>query len=195
MKGPRLFAALSLAFALTAVPIASVQACSCGMLGGPADIIATSDLAFVGTVASADQKGNDPAGFGQMIRYAFLVERASAPIDGSVVHVDALGGDGGASCGFTFGMGERWLVDARLADDGSLMTGLCSGNAMIEQMGEAELAAVVELLPVTPDPDADGPEGGTIDVPMPVIFGGLAVAGLVAVSLIAFRRGGPARPS
>ena len=97
----RVLAALVLAIGLSAVPLSIARACSCMDPGGPAEIIEAAELAFIGTVVNGGRRGDGPFGPGApMVRYAFDVERASAPISSDVVHVEALDDGGGASCGF-----------------------------------------------------------------------------------------------
>ena len=132
-----------------------------------------------------------------LVRYAFEVERASQ-VTPAVVEVAALDDGGGASCGFTFGVGERWLVVAT-SEGGSLRSNLCSGNVPVEGIGEAEIADLVDLLPVEPEPTspppaaapAASPSGGA-GMPLLAVLVGLAATGaLIAVMVPALRRGRP----
>ncbi len=185
----RVLAALVLAIGLSAVPLSIARACSCMDPGGPAQIIEAAELAFIGTVVNAEEVGDGPFGPGApMVRYAFDVERASAPISSDVVHVEALDDGGGASCGFTFGVGERWFVSAAAAPgDAALTTWLCNGNIRMDQLGADGADEVLALLPVEPIASPAGSESG-FDVPGPVVTGGLGVLALIGVSFIAFRR-------
>jgi hypothetical protein len=117
-----------------AAPLAVVQACSCSWLGGTEQValqaMDEADVAFVGTVtASAPVFGFNFEQMGPEIRYTFDVERASIATEG-VIDVRAIDDGGGASCGFTFDVGDRWLV-AAVDDDGALRTHLCSGNTSL----------------------------------------------------------------
>lgn len=191
----RLLLGGALAFGLSLVPIATVQACSCAMPGSPAETVAASDLAFVGTVVDVAPAPAGANGGGQLVRYAWEVERASAPT-AAIVEVRALGGDGGAACGMTFGLGERWFV-AAYRDGEALQTGLCSGNLSIEGMGAADLDAVTAALPVepAPDPDSSPVEEAEADrLPLlPAAIGAAAALAIAAVLVVEFRDR-PGRP-
>jgi hypothetical protein len=178
--------AAGLAIATLAAPAATVQACSCvGFSTAEAVEIAT--IAFIGTVADTAPGGQDPMMGAPLVRYAFAVERASRA-SGPIVEVVSHDDPGGASCGFSFGQGERWFV-AATAQDGLLRTSLCSGNAPIEGLGDADMAELVGLLPVEPVP-ADLPSGDAgLSVPAPLLVALIGVAVLAAGSAWAFRRG------
>lgn len=191
----RLLLAVVVALGLSAIPIATVQACSCAMPGSPAETVATADLAFVGTVVDTAPAPAAADGFGGMVRYAFEVERASAPTD-ATVEVRAVGGDGGASCGIEFGLGERWFVAAH-RDAGSLQTNLCSGNLVADGMSAAELERLADVLSVVPAPIDASPVEGEETEPsllLPAAIAALATLALAGVLVVSFR-GRPARPS
>ena len=178
--------AAGLAIATLAAPAATVRACSCVGFS-TADAVESATIAFVGTVAERAPGGQDPMLGAPLVRYAFAVERASKAT-GPIVEVVSHDDPGGASCGFSFGQGERWFV-AATAQDGLLRTSLCSGNAPIEGLGNAEVAELVELLPVEPSP-ADVPSGdGGMSIPAPLLVALIGVGVLVAGSAWAFRRG------
>lgn len=181
-----LLLAVVLSLATMAMPLAFVAACSCVGFAGPEESIAAAELAFVGSAVEAAPGGADPGMGMGTVRYAFEVERASAPTD-AVIEVQALDDPGGAACGFSFGMGERWLVMAH-RQDGALQTNLCSGNMLLTQLDEGDLDRVMSALPATPDPPADAQSApGQPATLLPVLVGGLAALGLVAVMLVAFR--------
>lgn len=194
--------AAALAVAIIAAPVATVHACSCATLEpGAAAAIEFADLAFVGTVAASAQVGRDPAMGGPLVRYAFEVERASRAT-GPIVEV-AAHDDGGGSCGFTFGVGERWFVVAT-REDGSLRSNLCSGNLLIEGMSDAEATDLGELLPMEPVPQTLGPTAAPPGSPAPpadanvampisaaLLIGLGAAAALALVMVLALRRGRP----
>jgi hypothetical protein len=158
--------AAALLIAMLAAPVASVHACSCvGM--DVATAIEVADLAIVGTVADAVPGGQDPNLGMTLVRYAFEVERASEPT-GPIVEVSSHDDDMGASCGFSFGVGEQWLV-AATTDAGTLRTTLCSGNLLVEEMGGAQLEEVAGLLPF--EPTSDAPTPAPARVPAPTVGG------------------------
>lgn len=189
--------AAALTVATLAAPVATVHACSCVGLTTP-EAVEAADLAFVGTVADSIVTGQDPMLGVPLVRYAFEVERASQPT-GSLVEVAAHDDGGGASCGFSFGVGERWLVAAH-SEGGDLRSTLCSGNQMLADIGDAEMAQLIELLPMEPVPATPRPEpapaaaASNAGVEAPILAGlvGLAAAvALAAVMVVALRRGRP----
>ena len=200
----RLLVAGGLALGLFAVPSATVLACSCAMPSAPAEVAETAELAFVGTVVDA---GASAAGeFGPTIPYAFEVERASVEAP-AVLVVSA--GESDASCGMTFAIGERWFISAQTFD-GTLSTGLCSGNVLAESMAEGELEAVMAALPVVPvtepaedpapaasppvEPAAEPTQDEAVTDWAPIlafIVAAVGVLGIAGVMFVAVRR--PAR--
>lgn len=180
--------AVALAVGFASVPVRHVAACSCAAFSIE-EAARAADAVFAGTVIGEQQIGPEtaplgaiaatvpvPAPFGQVV-YTFAVDGVAKGDPPSELAVLA-GGDG-ASCGMSFGMGERWLVFATW-DGAVYTTGLCSGN-----------------LPLAPDEEAPlplaMPTGGSqaaepTEVPWSVL-GVLAVIvfGLL-VSWVAFRR-------
>lgn len=181
-----LLLAAGLSLATMSMPLAFVAACSCAMMGGPVESIQAAEMAFIGTPIESAPGGADPAMGMGTVRYAFQVERASVATD-AVIEVQALDDPGGAACGFSFPLGERWLVMAH-RQDGALHTNLCSGNLLLEQIDDAEQERVMSALPVTPDPPAISQAvPAQAPFPVPVVVGGVAALALVAVMVIAFR--------
>jgi len=178
-------AAAALAVTMLAAPIATVSACSCVGFS-LADSVDSADIAFIGTVVDSAPAGQDALMGVPLVRYAFELERASEA-SGPIVEVAAHDDGGGASCGFSFGDGERWFV-AAATQDGVLRTTLCSGNRPAGDLAADEMAALVELLPVEPAP-ADEPRGDAgFSIPAPLLVA-LAGAGIVvAAAAWAFRR-------
>lgn len=193
----RLLLAAALAIGLSTLPLATVSACSCAMPGTPEETVRASDLAFVGTVTESRQGPPDVMGPGQRIAYSFEIERASAAAP-PVVEVLSLDDPGGAACGMAFGIGERWFVAAYEEPDGSLGTGLCSGNLMVEGMADGDLARIMGALSFAPGDDAepapvDGSESTALSI-SPALIAGAFGAILVVLTVLAFRSGEPPRP-
>lgn len=178
--------AAGLAVAMLGAPAATVHACSCVGFS-TAEAVDFATIAFVGTVADRAPGGQDPMLGAPLVRYAFAVERASKAT-GPIVEVVSHDDPGGSSCGFSFGHGERWFV-AATAEDGVLRTSLCSGNAPIEGLGDADMAELVGLLPVEPVPgDLPSADAG-LSIPAPLLVALIGVGVLAAGSAWAFRRG------
>ena len=177
--------AVTAAIALTAVPTVSVMACSC-METSVEQAVAEADLAIVGTLVAVQEP---PAGaLDQPMAMEWSIERSRDPLD--VDRATIIGWpDNGANCGVSFGVGDRWLVLASMTDAG-LETHGCLPNRPIAA-DDPESAAIIEAMtPVgasaTPEAAESGPE-----VPLPLLAGGVALALLAGLSLLAFRRRAP----
>jgi hypothetical protein len=176
----RALAALSLAGALSVVPLATVSACSCAMSELP-QAIQTADLAIVATSISVEPLGKGE--MGERLATTWDVERSRDPLDARLVSIESWA-DGGANCGISFGTNERWLVLAYRGDS-ALETNSCMLNRRLDGSEPDTEALITEMLMETPS--AAAAESG-IDIPIPI----LAIAGAVvlvgAVSVVAFRR-------
>lgn len=141
-----------LAVGLLGAPTASVYACQCAGTNGVEQTVAqarqSGGVAFVGTVTDA-VRGGDVG----MIRYAFEVERASAETP-ALVAVESRDDPVGASCGFNFGLDERWFVVADRTASG-LKTGLCSGNLRLKTGDQPDAEGLEKLLSFTPERSAE----------------------------------------
>jgi hypothetical protein len=168
-----------------AVPVTTVRACSCALLeGGFEGLVEQAEVAFVGTVTASADAGAAPVGFGNEVRYAFAVERASRPTAASV-EIRALEDDGGSMCGFSFEVGDRWLVTG-YQEAGTLHTSLCSGNQRMDTLAPEQVAAVSEALPFEP---SSGEEvESSLAVPIPLLVAALGAGLIAVVMLVAFRR-------
>jgi len=177
---------LALLVAAVSVPISRVAACLCAAFGEPEEIVAAHDVTFIGTVV--DLAPGARGELGEAVLYAFDVDRASAPTDALLL---VRAGVSGASCGFTFGMGERWLVSA-YRQGADLETSLCSGNQLAGEIPADQLAAFRRLLPnLAPEPAEPASETSPSDISIPLAAGlaVLATLALAAVSILAFRTG------
>lgn len=174
----RALAALSLALGLSAVPLATVTACSCAMSELP-DAILAADVAIVGTVeGSVDLGRND---MGERVQTTWRVERSRDAI-GTPLRLESWG-DSGANCGISFAAGERWLVLAYRGDS-ALETNSCMQNRRLDGSDPEGEAVIAELVTETPSTDQET----TSAVPAPIIAMALAVLLVGAASVIAFRR-------
>lgn len=170
----RLIAALAIVIGISAVPIAQVAACSCMALG-PEEAAQMADVVFAGSVVSEEVGAADPAApMAAPVRYTFAVDGVAKGEVGAEVAVVA-GGDS-AMCGMTFAMNERWLVFGTV-QDGSLTTGLCSGNLPLQPDEDPPMPM---YLPEAPDGAASG--GGVplgVLVPIAAVVAIAGVAGLI----------------
>lgn len=169
-----------------AVPVTTVRACSCALLeGGIGALVEQADLALVGTVTAKADGGAAPGGFGTETRYAFGVERASRPTPASV-EIRALEDEGGSMCGFSFDIGDRWLV-AAYQEAGELHTNLCNGNQLMETLAPEQAAAVLDALPFEPEPSGEEVEPDPA-LPIPLLVAVFGAALIAVFMLVAFRR-------
>lgn len=181
MRVPRILTALAVAAAMLAVPIATVQACSC-MAFTVQEAVAAADIAFVGTLtrtsATPDPSDMEP------ITWRFAVERANREVSGGAIDISAPA-DSGANCGVSFGIGERWLVLASRIE-GSLTSSSCSGNVPMSA-AEPQVTAFIEqaMAPVSTPPPVAPAEAAPPATSLPLIpIGiGIAVVALVVAAL------------
>lgn len=174
--------AVAAALAFTAVPTVSVYACSC-METTVEQAMAEADLAIVGTLVAVQEP---PAGaLDQPMAMEWAIERSRDPLD--VERATIIGWrDNGANCGVSFEVGDRWLVLASMTETG-LETNGCLPNRMLNT-DDPESASIVEAMtPVGASAAPEAAESG-IDVPLPLVAGGVALALLAGLSVLAFRR-------
>ncbi|HJP71942.1 MAG TPA: hypothetical protein VJ975_09505 [Candidatus Limnocylindria bacterium] len=190
----RFLLALAAAFAFAALPIEQVAACSCAQLSVE-EAAANAQVVFAGTVADEQPvaRGDGPIKAiaatapmpGQLgaVLYTFKVDGVAKGDVGD--QIELLGGGDGASCGMSFGLGERWLVFASW--DGAVhSTSLCSGNLLLAPDEEPPLPL-----------SAPGGEAAPPDAPIQIPWTALGVLGAVAVVLVASWfafRSEPSRP-
>ena len=174
-----------LAVASLLAPTASVLACSCAGGGSVAATLGGNELVLLGTVVGAAEA---PVGdMGQQMAYAVDVERSSQPV-AATVEVRATFGDGGASCGFEFGVGQRWFIGA-FEQDGVLQTNLCSGNALADELPDADVDEIVAMLPAEQESAPSAPMEATPEIPWGPIGLGAGALLILAVTVLAFRAG------
>ncbi|HET8777885.1 MAG TPA: hypothetical protein VFN76_09510 [Candidatus Limnocylindria bacterium] len=178
----RFLLALAAASALAALPVEQVAACSCAQTTVE-EAAANAQAVFVGTVVDERPVGRDdgpvravaatapmPGPTGQVI-YTFKVEVVAKGDIGT--QVELLGGGDGASCGMSFGIGERWLVFASW--DGAVhTTNLCAGNRNLAPDEEPPLPM-----------SAPGAEEAIPDAPIEIPWSALGVLGAIAIVLVA----------
>lgn len=187
-RGWRVVASLALLVGVSVVPLESAAACDCSMteLG---QAISEAEVAFVGTLVGSAEPAPLPAegmGLPDPIEHAWSVERSRDALDASQLSIFAWRDDG-ANCGISFAAGDRWLVLAYLSE-GRLETNGCMRNTLLSGAGPDEIE-LIDSLVATPVESTAAPPGLALPVPLLVGIGALLVVG--AVSLIAFRRGGP----
>jgi len=192
----RYLLALVAAFALVALPVEQVAACSCAQTTVK-DAAAMADAVFAGTVVDERNvgRGDGPLravaatapmpGLVGQVMYTFKVDGVAKGDVGA--QLELLGGGDGASCGMSFAVGERWLVFASW--DGAVhTTSLCAGNLLLAP-DEAP------PLPMTA-PDAEViPPDAPMEIPWTALGLLAAIAIVLVASVIAFRSERPSRIS
>ena len=187
----RYLLALAAAFALVALPVAQVAACSCAQMSVE-EAAATADAVFAGTVVDQRPVGSRdrfgavaatepmPMPLGGVI-YTFAVDGVAKGDVGT--QVELLGGGDGASCGMSFGLGERWLVFASW-DGAAHTTSLCAGNLVLAP-DEAP------PLPLAAPTEGAAPSEAPLQVPWAAIGVLTAIGALLVASWFAFRSDRP----
>ena len=175
----RLLAALAIVFGISAVPIAQVAACSCMALG-PEEAAQMADVVFAGSVVGEEVGAADPAApMAAPVRYTFAVDGVAKGEVGAEVAVVA-GGDS-AMCGMTFAMNERWFIFGTV-QDGSLTTGLCSGNLPLQPDEDPPMPLYL------PEAPADDGAAAGVGLPIGVLLPIAAVAAIAGVAGLVFWR-------
>lgn len=179
---------IGLALGLIAVPTARVAACSCAFSEMP-QAIRDADVAFVGTLASAD--GAIPAlGDPTMdeIAWTWSVERSRDPMSATQASLDAWP-DNGANCGVAFGIDERWLVLGHL-EHGRLLTNGCMRNHRMDGSDPDTEGIIDEMVAVTVavTPGGAPVEDSALSVPLPLLVAIGGAAFVLLASALAFRR-------
>ena len=178
----RALAALTFAVSVTAVPLATVSACSCAMSELP-EAIRTADLAVVATSVSVQSRGAGE--MGERLVTTWNVERSRDPIDARQIDIESWG-DSGANCGMSFATDERWLVLAYTGEEGALETNSCMQNRRLDGSDPEAEALISEAVTETPTGAAAAEAG--IDIPLPLLVMGGAIVLIAAISALAFRR-------
>lgn len=89
-------------------------------------------------------------------------------------------------CGFSFDIGDRWLV-AAYQEAGELHTNLCNGNQLMETLAPEQAAAVLDALPFEPEPSGEEVESDPV-LPIPLLVAVFGAALIAVFMLVAFRR-------
>lgn len=134
-----LAAALAAALALTLVAAPRALACSCTQPGPPAVELENADAVFSGRVLSVEPIGDRGAYRRLAVRFALAAAWKGVP-EGDEVTVTTSAD--GATCGYSFEVGEEYLVYAH-GDPGDLSTGLCTRNDRLDRATE-DLTALGE---------------------------------------------------
>lgn len=184
--------ALAATFAIAAVPLEQAAACSCAQMSLD-EAAANAQAVFAGTVVDERPVGRDegplravaatapmPGLLGRVI-YTFKVDGVAKGDVGP--QVELLGGGDGASCGMSFGVGERWMVFASW--DGAMhSSSLCAGNLPLAP-DEAP------PLPMSAPTGEPVPSDAPFDVPWTALGVLAAVAVVLGASWFAFRADRP----
>ena len=186
----KLLLAFAMAIGLATLPVQQAFACSCAQMTID-EAAASAHAVFTGTVVDEQPMGKAgpmgamaatapvPGGMAQFI-YTFEVDGV---VKGDVgPQASVLGGGDGASCGMSFGVGERWMLFTMW--DGTIhSTSLCSGNVLLgaDEDPPLPVSAPVGGEDVTPP----------TEIPWTVVTLLGAIALVIGVSAFAFRRSPP----
>jgi len=121
------FSLSSVAYSCSCIPSSG-----CPALGGKAGPV------FLGTVASITNlhHTSDDA-FLSRFRVRIRVNESFGGLSPEVDEVDVLTGAGGGDCGIPFRVGEQYLIDAFIGNDGLVHAGICSSTRKIDAAGVA----------------------------------------------------------
>jgi hypothetical protein len=124
-------AILTLLVAAT-VDVRAVDACSCGPMRAACAAYWQLDAMFVGTVVAIEPA---PAGAPGSMAVRFTVDQRGRGItgDSAVLYVTP---QNGGNCGYTFRVGETYVVRAHAGTGGLLTTSMCSGTRLASQAAD-----------------------------------------------------------
>jgi hypothetical protein len=118
-----------------------------------ADLKWTLLTAPIGEVIPADIEVDEPG-----MQVSFAVLRAYSDVQQK--HLQLRTGLGGGDCGFTFEVGEEYLVDAYKNDSGELTTSICSDTDLLENsQDEVAYLRGEPTIPETVETDSSRKEG------------------------------------
>lgn len=142
MRVARLLTGFATLTALTLAPAHDAWACSCPSSGPPCQNAFQVDAVFVGTVRSISALPDDgpplrpgEARIPRALRVEFVDVLAFRGVQGVAISILTAGS--GPACGYAFKQGERYLVYASRAADGTgLVTGICSRTRLLADAGD-----------------------------------------------------------
>jgi hypothetical protein len=117
-------------FILCVVDVGSARACSCAPIGPACSAFWRSDAVFAGRVIEIR-----PATGKATLTVRFAVQQRGRGVDGDIVDVEAEP-QNGFNCGFSFTVGQQYVVYASLQTTGQLMTGMCSRTRPLASAAE-----------------------------------------------------------
>jgi hypothetical protein len=148
-------------------------ACSC-MEVTPAEAYAFADAVFIGTAVDVDQPWRGPMrSSADPVTVTFdvtAVSKGAVPANARLQTAFD-----GASCGYDFVAGTRYLVYVHIGEDGVWTSGLCSGNEVLAAGAQFPSGAAPNGAQA-PGPPVDHPS----DLPWALIAAAAVVVALVA---------------
>ena len=156
------------------LPAKVAFACTCAPPPSDEDALGTSDAVFSGSVVDID----DPEGDAELVSsartvtYTFEVDAVAKGDVGSNQQVGTAAS--GASCGFGFRDGRRYVVFAEQDKRGDLSTSLCSNTHPLK-VGEN-----IDFASVEAPPGADG----SAEYPRRAEEGGVPVIAVIGAALV-----------
>ena len=174
---------ISLAF-----PVKYALACSCAPPGPDAQAVGVFDAVFSGTVVGKEDPEGDGPGVssGRPIIYSFEVD---AIVKGDVAaDQEVTSAADGASCGYSFRNGRRYVLFADEDKKGDLNVSLCSNTHELKEGENIEFAAT-HAPAGTSDEGDEGDEGEPDEgIPMVAWMGAGMIVVLGATALVLSRR-------
>jgi hypothetical protein len=126
-----------LAIPLSLLSFSSVTfACSCFSSGGCPGLGGRTSPLFLGTVLSVkDLPGTVPSAFLSSRQARIRVDEQFGGLAPDVREVNVYTGSGGGDCGIGFKVGEVYLIDAFIGEDGIAHAGICSSTRRMDYAG------------------------------------------------------------
>src|SRR5262245_21218595 len=126
--------------AATLVEAPSADACTCASPTNTCAHFWRVSAVFAGTVRAIEPIADRPG----LLAVSFDVDTRGRGVDGDRVVVESAP-QNGVNCGYTFQVGQRYVVFASASPDGRLTTSMCSGTKLAAAAAD-ELAFLAEVM-------------------------------------------------
>jgi 5-hydroxyisourate hydrolase-like protein (transthyretin family) len=119
------------------------QACMCSVSEPPCESAWKASAVFLGTVSELTRESREPDAQGVVQANGFLgthaifdVGEAFLGMEGRGKRVEICTGMGAGDCGYSFRLGQQYIVYAEQTEDGLLVTSMCSRTSPVEAARE-----------------------------------------------------------
>jgi hypothetical protein len=125
--------------AISALHVTPAEACSCAGPSAPCSQYWRVSAVFAGRVEEIRPTSGEPGNLAVL----FSVERRGRGVSSDAIVVESPA-QNGVNCGYTFQVGERYVVYTMETPDGKLITSMCAGNKRFADAA-ADLAFLEEV--------------------------------------------------